>query len=53
MLKAVVSLTRDQIRYLKEVEKNGTISEKTLSTIEQYIPGLLGKNGQLSVTEDH
>ena len=33
--------------------KNGKISEKALSTIEEYIPGLLKENGQLSVTEDH
>jgi len=24
-----------------------------ISTIEEYIPGLLKENGQLSVTEDH
>ena len=36
----VESLTYDQIRYLKEMAK---ISEKALSTIEEYIPGLLGK----------
>ncbi|CAH3186035.1 unnamed protein product [Porites evermanni] len=48
-----VSLTRDQIRYLNEMAKNGKISEKALSTIEEYIPGLLKENGQLSVTEDH
>jgi len=52
MLKAVViSLTRDKIRYLKEVGKNGTISEKALSPIEEYIPGLLEENGRLSITE--
>ena len=33
--------------------KNGKISEKALSTIEEYIPGLLKENGQLSVREDH
>ena len=44
-----VSLTRDQIRYLKEMAKNWKISEKALSTIEEYIPGLLEENGQLSV----
>ena len=33
--------------------KNEKISEKALSTIEEYIPGLLKENGQLSVTEDH
>ncbi|CAH3137863.1 unnamed protein product [Porites lobata] len=48
-----MSITRDQIRYLKEMAKNGKISEKALSTIEEYIPGLLKENGQLSVTEDH
>ena len=48
-----VYLTRDQIRYLKEMAKNGKISEKALSTIEEYIPGLLKENGQLSVREDH
>ena len=54
MLKAVViSLTHDQIRYIKEVGKNGTISEKALYTIEEYIPGLLEENGWLYVTEDH
>ena len=47
-----VYLTRDQIRYLKEMAKNGKISEKALSTIEEYIPGLLKENGQLSVRED-
>ena len=44
-----VYLTRDQIRYLKEMAKNGKFSEKALSTIEEYIPGLLKENGQLSV----
>ena len=29
------------------------ISEKALSTIEEYIPGRLEENGQLPVTEDH
>ena len=48
-----VYLTRDQIRYLKEMAKNGKISEKALSTIEEYIPGLLKENGQFSVREDH
>ena len=48
-----VYLTRDQIRYLKEMARNGKISEKALSTIEEYIPGLLKENGQLSVREDH
>ena len=48
-----VYLTRDQIRYLKEMAKNGKISEKALSTIEEYIPGLLKENGQLSDREDH
>ena len=52
-VEGVVSLTHDQIRYLKEMAKNGKISEKALSTIEEYIPGLLKENGQLSVTEDH
>ena len=33
--------------------KKGKISEKALSAIEEYIPGLLEENGQLSVTEDH
>ena len=33
--------------------KNEKNSEKALSTIEEYIPGLLEENGQLSVTEDH
>ena len=44
-VKGVVSLTRDQIRYLKEMAKHGKISEKALSTIEEYIPGLLKENG--------
>ena len=48
-----VYLMCDQIRYLKEMAKNGKISEKALSTIEEYIPGLLKENGQLSVREDH
>ena len=48
-----VYLTRDQIRYLKAMAKNGNISEKALSITEQYIPGLLKENGQLSVREDH
>ena len=52
-VEGVVSLTRDQIRYLKEMAKNGKISEKALSTIEEYIPGLFKENGQLSVREDH
>ena len=52
-VEGVVSLTHDQIRYLKEMAKNGKISDKALSTIEEYIPGLLKENGQLSVTEDH
>ena len=52
-VEGVVSLTRDQIRYLKAMAKNGKISEKALSTIEEYIPGLLKENGQLSVREDH
>ena len=52
-VEGVVSRTRDQLRYLKEMAKNGKISEKALSTIEEYIPGLLEENGQLSVTEDH
>ena len=47
-VEGVVSLTRDQIRYLKEMAKNGKISEKALSTIEEYIPSLLKENGQLS-----
>ena len=47
-----MSLTRDQIRYLKEMAKNGKISEKALSTIEEYIPDLLKENGKLSVRED-
>ena len=34
-------------------KKNGKISEKTLSTIDQYIPDLLEENGQLFATEDH
>ena len=33
-VEGVVSLTRDQIRYLREMAKNGKISEKALSTIE-------------------
>ena len=33
--------------------KKGKISQKALSAIEQYIPGLLEENWQLSVTEDH
>ena len=33
--------------------KNGNISEEALSTIEEYHPGLLEENGQLSITEDH
>ena len=33
--------------------KKGNISQKALSAIEEYIPGLLEENGQLSVTEDH
>ena len=37
----------------KQMAKNGKISEKALSTVEEYIPGLLKENGQLSVTEDH
>ena len=52
-VEGVLSLTGDQIRYLKEMAKNGKISEKALSTIEEYIPGLLKENGQLSVREDH
>ena len=52
-VEGVLSLTRDQIRYLKEMAKNGKISEKALSTIEEYIPGLLKENGPLSVREDH
>ena len=52
-VEGVVSLTRDQIRYLKEMAKNWKISEKALSTIEEYIPGLLKENGQLSAREDH
>ena len=32
--------------------KNEKISQKALSTIEEYVPGLLEENGQLSVTED-
>ena len=34
-VEGVVSLTRDKIRYLKEMAKNGKISEKALSTIEE------------------
>ena len=34
-VEGVVSLTRDQIRYLKEMAKNGKFSEKALSTIER------------------
>ena len=41
------------MRYLKEMAKNGKISEEALYTIEEYIPGLLEENGQLSITEDH
>ena len=52
-VEGVVSLTHVQIWCLKEMAKNGKISEKALSTIEEYIPGLLEENGQLSVTEDH
>ena len=52
-VEGVLSLTRDQIRYLKEMAKNGKISEKALSTIGEYIPGLLKENGPLSVWEDH
>ena len=52
-VEGVVSLTCDQIRYLKEMAKDGKISEKALSTIEEYIPGLLEENGQLSVPEEH
>ena len=34
--------------------KNGTISEKALSTIEEYVHSRsFEENGQLSVTEDH
>ena len=33
------------VRYLKEMANNGKISEKALSTIEEYIPGLLKENG--------
>ena len=49
-VEGVVFLTRDQIRYLKEMAKKGNISQKALSAIEEYIPGLLEENGQLSVT---
>ena len=52
-VEGVVSLTCDQIRCLKEMAKDGKISEKALSTIEEYIPGLLEENAQLSVTEEH
>ena len=52
-VEGVVSLTHDQIRYLKEMAENGKICEKELSPIEEYILGLLEENGQLSVTEDH
>ena len=52
-VEGVISLTRDQIRHLKEMAKNGKISGKALSTIEEYIPDLLKENGQLSVREDH
>ena len=52
-VEGVVSLTRDQIRYLKEMAKNRKIFGKALSTIEECIPGLLKENGQLSVREDH
>ena len=52
-VEGVVSLTREQIRYLKEMANIEKISERVLSTIEEYIPGLLEENGQLSVTEDH
>ena len=44
-VEGVVFLARDQTRYLKEMAKNGKISEKALSTIEEYIPGLLKENG--------
>ena len=43
-VEGVVFLARDQTRYLKEMAKNGKISEKALSTIEEYIPGLLKEN---------
>ena len=52
-VEGVVSHTRDEIRYLKETAKNGKISEKAPSTMEEYLPGLLKENGQLSVTEYH
>ena len=41
------------MRYLKEMAKDGKISEEALSTIEKYHLGLLEENGQLSITEDH
>lgn len=51
-VEGVASLTRDQMRYLKEMAKKGEISEKALSTIEEYIPGLLEENGvRLSESE--
>ena len=40
-VKGVVSLKPDQMRYLKEMPKNGNISEEALSTIEEYHPGRL------------
>ena len=52
-VEGVVSLKHDQMRYLKEMAKNGKISEQALSTIEEYHPGLLEENGQLSIAEDH
>ena len=43
-VEGVVSLTRNQTRYLKEMTKNGKFSERALSTMEEYIPGLLKEN---------
>ena len=40
-----VSLKCDQMRYLKEMAKNGKMSEEALSTIEEYHLGLLEENG--------
>ena len=48
-----MSLKRGQMRYLKEMANSGKISEEALSTIDEYHPGLLEENVQLSITEDH
>ena len=51
--KEITELISADTSQKKEIGKNGKISEKAPSVIEEYTPSPLEENGQRSVTEAH